>query len=235
MLNKRIGRPPLDVQGKTFGRLTVLHRAEKKNPSDKLHWVVQCACGSPPFATAASALTHGRTVSCGCHHVIHGHARHTTDHKSNPSLTYRSWVRMLSRCCYPNPRYHDYGGRGIRVCDRWRGSFVAFLEDMGERPSVAHSIERIDNNGNYTPENCRWATTAEQSRNKRNSQLLTHNGVTLCATDWAKHLGLSPNALVSRARLFPLEDVFTRVKRPRQHDPITGQWMREGPRKPDAE
>lgn len=123
---------------------------------------------------------------------------------------------MHSRCTEGNPRYEDRGGRGIKICERWQ-SFTAFLEDMGERPSVAHSIDREENNGDYTPDNCKWSTMPVQSRNKRNTNSVTYAGATLCITDWAKKLGMSGNGLKYRLRNFPLAEAMTREKPP---------WMR---------
>jgi hypothetical protein len=114
---------------------------------------------------------------------------------------YRAWSAMKLRCANPNnEQYHNYGGRGITVCDRWRQSFAAFLVDMGPRPSPRHSIDRIDNNGNYEPGNCRWATSREQNRNRRNNIVLTHDGRTMCLADWARELGVPRGTLLARYR-----------------------------------
>lgn len=124
---------------------------------------------------------------------IHGY-RYTT--------MYNSYMNMKSRCFNENsPRYKDYGGRGITVCDRWKSKFTNFLEDMGEPPSSKHSIDRKDVNGNYEPGNCRWATTEEQSLNRRNSKLITINGVTKNQITWAKELKMSSGKLKTRLEL----------------------------------
>ncbi len=128
---------------------------------------------------------------------FHGH---TTGGQYHP--LYSTWAQMISRCESPAARgYADYGGRGIRVCQRWRDSFAAFLADMGGKPTPAHTIDRIDVNGHYEPGNCRWATQAEQQRNKRCNRLLTHGGRTMCLADWASALGVSVNTLAMRVRL----------------------------------
>src|SRR5262245_14872347 len=109
---------------------------------------------------------------------------------------YRSWLSALNRC--PNPRARDrkyYGGRGIRVCDRWRRSFAAFLADMGPRPSPRHTLERIDNSGHYEPGNCRWATRKEQGNNTRHNRFITHEGITRTLSQWAEATGLSESCI----------------------------------------
>lgn len=112
---------------------------------------------------------------------------------------YAIWARMIRRC--ENPReahYACYGGRGIRVCERWRKNVAAFLEDMGPRPSPAHSLDRIDVNGHYEPGNCRWATMREQQRNRRSNRMLTFRGETRCIVEWAELAGISATMLSSR-------------------------------------
>jgi hypothetical protein len=106
---------------------------------------------------------------------------------------------MKSRCLNPrNKRYADYGGRGVQVCDRWINSFENFLADMGLRPSDSHSIERKDNDGNYSPDNCIWATREVQERNRRNNLLITYNGLTLTAAEWARRTGLKRATIEAR-------------------------------------
>lgn len=121
-------------------------------------------------------------------------------HGMSGSRTYESWGQMFKRCGNPKHSSHvRYGGRGISVCARWK-SFTAFLEDMGERPEGT-SLERIDNNGNYEPGNCRWATKKEQQRNMRSNRLLTHNGRTMCIAEWAETAGISALTLHSRLNI----------------------------------
>jgi hypothetical protein len=113
---------------------------------------------------------------------------------------YEIWSQMLRRCSNPrNPNFRYYGERGIVVCERWK-SFQDFLCDMGPRPSPLHSLDRIDNDGNYEPGNCRWATRDEQMRNTRRTQMLTFNGETMCRKDWASRVGLTVDALRGRLR-----------------------------------
>ena len=106
---------------------------------------------------------------------------------------------MKTRCSNPNDKHFDeYGGRGIKVCDRWLNSFENFLADMGEKPSPSHSIDRIKVNGNYEPGNCRWATPEEQARNKRDNRLVTYHNETKCVTEWARELGVWHGVLIKR-------------------------------------
>ena len=124
----------------------------------------------------------------------HGNAR-----RSSRTPEYRAWDAMIHRCERPSEkRYHRYGGRGIKVCERWRVSFEAFLEDMGPRPSTKHSIDRRNPNGNYEPGNCRWATAGEQQINRSNNKLIEWRGVTKCAAEWERELGLRRGTLCNR-------------------------------------
>lgn len=128
--------------------------------------------------------------------------------KTNHPL-YKVWVQMRERCRNPKNRaFHKYGGRGIAVCDRWDDSFAAFLEDMGERPA-GHSIERIDNDGPYSPENCRWATPEEQAINTRFSSPITHDGMTMSLRGWARHSRIPYVTLLTRCRKMPFEVAIT--------------------------
>lgn len=149
----------IDMTGQRFGKLSVLMRSERRG--GLATWICRCDCGAT-LEVIGNNLRAGYSNSCGCSRVKHGHAKP----KANTSA-YTCWRNMWNRCTNPNiPTYRHYGGRGIRVCDRWL-DFKTFLADMGERPSSKHSIERLNNNLGYTPENCTWATRSQQNSNRR--------------------------------------------------------------------
>lgn len=119
-------------------------------------------------------------------------------HGLSKTVGYRTWYAMLQRCQNPrNPVFRRYGGRGITVCDRWQ-SFENFYADMGSRPTPKHSIDRIDNNGNYEPGNCRWATPHEQARNRGDNYLIEWRGETRCLSDWCEVVGLTYSTVKGR-------------------------------------
>jgi len=183
-----VAKVPEQLVGRKFGRLVVVQSAGR-NKWRRIQWLCLCDCGNHKVVLPYD-LIHGKTRSCGCLHSEtaaknvkrlhaamvanpkHGHAR-----AGRVSPEYSVWVTMIDRCENPNNSvFKHYGGRGIKVCERWRHSFVAFLEDMGPRPPSVpnrkrslYSIDRFPNNdGNYEPDNCRWATQKQQVSNRRN-------------------------------------------------------------------
>lgn len=154
-----------DLTGKVFGRLTVLERGDIK--SGKTYWRCRCACGNE-LSIRGTSLSLGLSESCGClKNEVCGARTRTHGHTANGrSGTYISWMAMHARCKNPkHKQYENYGGRGIKVCERW-DTFANFLADMGERPDDK-TLDRKDANGNYEPDNCRWATNSQQQKNKR--------------------------------------------------------------------
>ena len=142
-------------------------------------------------------------------HTTHGHAARRIE--GSISSEYQTWARMFQRCTNPrNPAFKDYGGRGITICERW-DAFELFLSDMGPKPP-GRSLDRIDNNGPYSPENCRWATTQEQARNRRSTKPITWMGETLTITEWAKRLNMNFDMLYTRLvkRGWPVEKAMRR-------------------------
>lgn len=197
-----------DLTGRTFGRLTVISFSafvDRSYPSrQRVHhistWLCRCECGNETVVFSGN-LIRGNTRSCGCLSRETSAARQTTHGMTN-SPEYRVWSHIIGRCHNPSDAaYADYGGRGIAVCERWRASFESFYEDMGPRPSSMHSIERRNNSGHYSKENCRWATRREQMRNTRRNVLVTFDGRTQCVAAWAEETGIPSDTLRARLRL----------------------------------
>jgi hypothetical protein len=191
-----------DLTGRVFGRLRVLRVVEVRllsNGRNRVMWLCECSCGAVR-AVATDGLVRDRgTRSCGClnKEVV---GANSYRHGGNGAPEYRAWVDMRSRCANDkNPRWKDWGGRGITVCERWLRSFEAFFSDVGPRPSPKHSLDRYpDNDGNYEPGNVRWATKQEQSRNRRDNRLLTFQGRTQTLAAWAVERGFNPATLGGR-------------------------------------
>lgn len=187
--------PFVDLKGQRFGRLVATHLASK-SPS---MWACKCDCGGNAVI-ARSNLRKGRgrppTMSCGC--ILPEVLSRRSTHGQSKTVEYKTWKGIKERCMNSyNSGWEHYGGRGIKVCDRWVDSFEAFLADMGPRPSSQHSIDRINTNGNYEPVNCRWATTVEQANNKTNSTRVQAFGVVRTVPDWARSSGL-PDHVIRR-------------------------------------
>lgn len=216
----------IDRTGMRFGRLLVL----SKSP-EPVMWDCKCDCGATVKIRGCN-LSNGSTKSCGCLAMEHaaalgsneeyfkfrsGKASHLYRHggcqRSGKTTEFKIWERMRNRCNRTSHHAYDrYGGRGIKVCDEWMHSFENFIRDMGMRPSVKHSLDRIDNNGNYCKENCRWATSKEQNCNKRNNVKVTINGIEYASiTIAAAELGIAKHSLQRRLKAgMPPELAFHR-------------------------
>lgn len=200
-----------DESGNKFGRLTAISSYSKKSSSGKLrtYWVCQCDCGNTKHISADNLRKKDRVPSCGCF-KSEFFSNNNSTHRLSGTRTYRSWSSARQRCTNPNDNnYAHYGARNITVCERWN-SFEVFLNDMGEPPTLNHTIERIDVNGNYEPGNCKWATPKEQARNRTNTNLIEYNGKKMILTDWSKHLGIRLITLRKRINAgWPIEKVFS--------------------------
>ena len=183
----------IDLTGQRFHKLVV--QREHSRGHNTL-WECLCDCGKTALVSTGNLRKRQPTKSCGCHRQREiGDRCRTHNEASIPNQTvtaeYITWQSMKGRCLNPNNgAYRHYGGRGITVCERWLGSYQSFLDDMGRRPSRAHSLERIDNNGNYEPGNCRWATRREQARNTRRALRISALGKTLNIVDWGHETGI---------------------------------------------
>ena len=183
----------VDRRDHKYGRLTVLRRVPSNN--NHLRWLCRCSCGEE-VSVQSSNLSSGNTKSCGCLQKELTALRFTT-HGQRQTKEYVIWADLRKRCRNKKWKdYKNYGGRGITVCDRWE-RFENFLEDMGLRPEGL-SIDRINNDGNYEPDNCRWATSKQQNRNRRSSHLLSHRGETHCIVEWAEILDINAETLYTR-------------------------------------
>lgn len=203
-----------DLTGQSFadGRLTVIgyHGATTQPCGNKRHlWLVRCECGNEK-TMEGNNLKSGNSSSCGCFQKQATSILHRT-HGMSKTRTYKIWAGMIKRCTNEKCKSYDrYGGRGIKVCDRWLTSFDNFLADMGSAP-LRMSIDRFpDNNGNYEPGNCRWATVKQQNSNTRRTRNLEFRGETLPIAIWAKRIGVHEQTLFSRINNgWSIEDALT--------------------------
>lgn len=171
-----------------FGKLTLIRFIEKRESGSGI-WECECECGGMTNVQDNN-LRSGHTQSCGCLDRPHG---------KSMSREYKSWIAVKRRCCDPNNGgYARYGARGIKICEKWINDFPAFYADMGPKPTPKHSIDRIDNEKGYEPGNCRWATMAEQARNKRNTTFLEFNGKRQTLPEWSRELKIHHATLVHR-------------------------------------
>ena len=188
----------IDITGKDYGFLHVnFYDVEESRKRRKSIWNCTCVCGNTAYCESYS-LRNGNTVSCGCRRTDRPHTTHGKTHDP----VYRIWQGMKERCFNENSaRYPYYGGRGITVCSEWKNDFSAFYKWAMEN-GYEHglSLDRIDNNGNYCPNNCRWASRSTQARNKRVTIMVTVNGDTKSLSDWSDITGVNVDALRERYR-----------------------------------
>ena len=190
-----------DIPAETYGRLTTVGLPFTIYSGNKYRAYQQCVCSCGTLKQyRLSSLKSGDTRSCGCL-MREIASKCNSKHRCCGTSEYRAWASMLARCLSTTHHaFHHYGGRGISICERWR-VFENFLADMGQKPSPKHSLDRIDNSGNYEPSNCRWATWVEQANNKRSSHMVTIGGVTDTLPNWCRIHDISYNCVQARLRL----------------------------------
>jgi hypothetical protein len=188
---------PDNLEGRKFGRLKVVEEAGRTKYGN-IKWLCTCICGSKCEVSAAD-LKSGHTKSCGClRRDSASFATHGDSRRARRAPEYVIWCAMKSRCSNPNnPGYKNYGGRGIKVCRRWF-NYENFFGDMGRRPSPRHTIERVDNEKGYNPDNCSWAPKEVQSRNRRLSRVIHYKRRAMTLSEWARHVGLKRTTLRRR-------------------------------------
>lgn len=190
----------IDLTGQRFGRLTVIKKNGCKN--GHILWECDCKCGNT-VTVKGIHLRSGHTQSCGCYKSETVTQSHTT-HGMSKEPVYSAWNSIIQRCENRNNKsFLDYGGRGIKMCERWRKSFEAFFKDVSMLPNFGkegYSLNRIDNDGNYEPNNVEWADNIAQANNKRSNRQITYNGKTQTLAQWADEYGIRYNTLLMRLR-----------------------------------
>lgn len=203
----------LDLSGQRFGKWLVLELDGIKAyaSGSKTTWRCVCDCGNTAVVLGSSLVKRNGSRSCGCESTRLTVER-SKKHGMAGTRAYRIWQAMRNRCRNKNVNnYENYGGRGIQVCERWE-SFENFISDMGDPPEDC-SIDRINNDGDYTPENCRWASRVEQARNRSTNRRITLNGETRLLAEWAEGLGIDQSSLRERLERWPIEAALTTPKK----------------------
>ena len=181
----------LNLSGQELGHIRVIRRSD--NRGAHTYWLCKCVCGKE-WEVRGSLIQRRIIESCGC-------KSKSIKHNMWKTREFAAWQTMVARCENENVKnYPNYGGRGIKVCHRWRKSFKNFISDMGRRPTSRHSLDRINNDEDYSPTNCRWATPKEQGRNRRTNNLITIDGETKTLTDWMEVYGISKGGVHYRVK-----------------------------------
>jgi len=190
-----------DISGQKIGKLTVIKRVPPPKPSKKTFWLCRCDCGNEKIVRA-DCLDETKTRSCGCVKRQQDRINLTANHSHKMAGThlYQIYYGMRNRCCKStNKRYAQYGGRGIKVCEEWMQGFILFMTwALASGYKEGLSIDRIDNNGNYEPSNCRWVNNQIQCNNRRTTHLLTLDGKTQSMLQWCEELGIKYSTLKRR-------------------------------------
>lgn len=207
---------PIDITGQKFGKLTAIERCGTARDG-KAIWLFRCDCGNY-HKVSGRDVRDGHSRSCGClatellikRNFKHGH----TKHNNIATPEYKAWLQMRKRV--ESPTYHayqHYKDRGIKICDAWLGDngFNNFFDDMGKKPTPGYTLERIDNNKGYEPDNCRWATMAEQNLNKSSNKLITYMDITMTQKEWGDKVGIDQTVIHKRLkRGWSIEDTLTK-------------------------
>lgn len=223
--------PFIDLTGEQFGHLTVIKQVQNIKYTS---WECRCSCGNIATITTNSLRTK-KTKSCGCLSREVTKKRMTT-HGMYGSPEHRAWRHMKERCYNPNAKdFKNYGARGIKVCKKWRKSFMAFFNYIGKKPHKNFSIDRINNNGNYCPGNVRWTNRKTQANNSRRNCLITIDGVTKNIIQWAETMGISKLTICNRlhmgwphekAILHPVRHLRTEIIKVDGISHTTKQWAK---------
>jgi hypothetical protein len=198
LVSLRMQKPTLHAESK-FTFIGFSH----KDSNYVKYFDAVCVCGNKRKLNQSQLL---QRQSCGCTRTYD----HLKKHMGSKTAEYKTWQGMRQRCNNSNDgAYSNYGERGIRVCDSWNNSFENFLNDMGKKPSANYTLDRIDVEGNYTKENCRWADKKTQGNNRRNNIVIEYNGIKQTLTQWANMLNVNPLTMVSRNRAnWPIEKML---------------------------
>lgn len=187
-----MGRPVIDLTGQRFGQLIVISRAE--NRGSRPHWNCNCDCGRT-CVVRGSHLKGKETESCGCLII-----ETNSTHRGSGTPFYKSYTNMLHRCLNEeNSHFHNYGGRGIKVCDRWL-DFRNFRDDMLSTWMPGMTIDRVDVNMGYCRENCRWLERRLQNRNKRTNRIIEYLGESMCVAEWVERTGIIEQVITGRLK-----------------------------------
>jgi len=204
--------------GAKFSRLTVIGAPFKLDARRNAKWHVQCRCECGRMKSVMSLLlVTGHTKSCGCYRGRKGEQNlGNRKHGLSHGVEWAAYYEMLRRCNQEHhPQHKNYGGRGIKVCDRWAGSFESFYADMGPRPDGT-TLDRIEVDGNYEPGNCRWATPAQQANNRRSNRYVEAFGETLTVSEWSARKGIASATIIRRLNKgWPAEKALTAPLTPR--------------------
>ncbi len=207
---------PIDLSGHRYGRLIAIEVVGKTNGGERV-WLFKCDCGQHTKGRVGD-IRRGHKKSCGCLHVEKAieRGKNSTTHGLTNTPEFNAHHRMIERCYNPNhTSYQNYGARGISVCNRWKhgedgkSGAELFILDMPSKPTSTHQLERINNDGNYEPRNCCWATVKEQANNRRSNRKITWKEETKNLKQWAEHIGMDQSALSRRIKAWGLERALT--------------------------